>query len=272
MHKVQGDLPSMQCAAMILIDKLIQNGPSSAVNWEGLLAHQYKGLLRHPRLIIDVGAHVGAHAWTFLSLHPRKVECFEPIPYLASALETNLKGQAAKVHAIALSDEDGQSIFVLNVTMPSESGLKQREYSSSGKQELDAITVATSRLDRFEFQEVDFIKIDCEGAEIKVLRGASETIANNRPFMSVEYGRAGYSAYGLEKNALLEWAMQNDYVISDLFGNAMNDPQCYDYCVDKYYYDFLLIPAEQWSSKSAVLCAGAVTSGVLPGEVARAQK
>jgi FkbM family methyltransferase len=254
----------MPFAAMTLIDQLAKTKPADAINWEGLLAHQYKGLLRSPRLIIDVGAHAGAHTWNFLSLHPQKVACFEPIPHLAETLRTNLEGQAAEVHAVALSDEDGQSTFVLNMTTPSESGLKQREYSSAGEQELHAITVVTRRLDTFGFKEADFIKIDCEGAEVKVLQGARATVARDRPVISVEYGWAGYSAYGQKKTALLDWAVQNNYVVSDLFGNELSDPLCFDYCVDKYYYDFLLIAVEQWDNKSSALRVGAATSGVLP--------
>jgi len=241
----------------LLIDYLKSAGPAETINWEGLLARQYRRLLDSPRVIVDVGAHAGAHTSHFLNIGARKVVCFEPLPHLAEALKAKFADQPVEVHAVALNHEEGESEFVFNMTTPSESGLKQRVFSLAEEQRLQRITVQMRRLDSFALQDVDFIKTDCEGAELNVLSGGRDVVRRDRPFVSVEYGADGYAAYGLQQDALLIWAVENGYRVSDLFGNSLNDRGDYEYCVDKYYWDFLLIPEEKWQESSRRLHDGA---------------
>ena len=56
------------------------------------------------------------------------------------------------------------------------------------------------------FQQVDFIKIDVEGMEIKVLRGAEKTILNFRPHMLLEYAKS-------DKTELIGWLNRMRYKI-----------------------------------------------------------
>ena len=51
-----------------------------------------------------------------------------------------------------------------------------------------------SKLDAFQLERVDFIKLDVEGFESKVLAGAIDTIARCRPIMYIENDRAEKSA------------------------------------------------------------------------------
>jgi hypothetical protein len=48
------------------------------------------------------------------------------------------------------------------------------------------VPVQTRTLDSFALEHVDFMKIDVEGHELAVLRGASETLARHRPWLVVE--------------------------------------------------------------------------------------
>ncbi len=239
--------------AVKLIDELMAMRRSTSINWEGVLARQYTRLLRSPRTIVDVGAHQGAHTAHFVSLGAQRVVCFEPIPSMAAALRQKFAAHPVEVHATALSASNGQSEFVHDITVPSESGLKERRAPEFRPQEQKTIVVETRTMDSFEFSGVDFVKIDCEGAELHVLHGGGRTIMRERPVMSVEHGWSGYSAYGFAKMDLLGWAVAQGYTVSDLFGHSLQDPECFDYCVDRFFWDFFLVPNERWDQVGASL-------------------
>ena len=239
--------------AMRLIDELMASRTNTSINWEGVLARQYTALLQSPRTIIDVGAHQGAHTAHFVNLGAKQVVCFEPIPSMAAALRQKFAAPGVEVHAVALSDSNGQSEFVHNITVPSESGLKERHASDLQPQQRETIVVEIRTMDSFEFSGVDFVKMDCEGAELHVLYGGERTISRERPVMSVEYGWSSYSVYGFAKADLLNWAAAQGYTVSDLFGHSLQDPECFDYCVNRFYWDFFLVPNERWDQAGASL-------------------
>lgn len=107
-----------------------------------------------------------------------------------------------------------------------------------------SIEVELRTLDSFAFRDVDFIKVDTEGAEMRTLGGATATIKSSRPVIAIEYGSLAYSSYGVKKTDLLDFAQKNSYAVHDLFGNEI-DSNSFDQCVDVYYWDYLLIPAER---------------------------
>jgi len=59
------------------------------------------------------------------------------------------------------------------------------DYSGRDKQILyDNIQITT--LDSFEFTNIDFIKIDVEGYQLKVIKGAEQTILKHKPYILIE--------------------------------------------------------------------------------------
>lgn len=68
--------------------------------------------------------------------------------------------------------------------------------------------VRTVIIDKLEINRVDFIKIDVEGMEENVLRGAENTIERNRPFIFLEHELS-------DKNYLLDFAKRHKYRIFD---------------------------------------------------------
>ena len=55
-------------------------------------------------------------------------------------------------------------------------------------------------LDEFEFDDVDFIKIDTEGYETFVIKGAMETLMRCKPVIVVEQ-KGGNELYGIQGEA-----------------------------------------------------------------------
>lgn len=107
---------------------------------------------------------------------------FEPMPATYNDLVATVRraGLEALVtcHHVALSDSDGETFMCLPDGLHSGQAMLSR---SDG-----AARVAMRRLDGLGLAAPDFVKIDVEGHELEVLRGASETLRSARPFIVFE--------------------------------------------------------------------------------------
>ena len=151
--------------------------------------------LRHDSCCIDVGANKGDVLREIVRCAPDgRHLAFEPIPDLAAELRRRFP--AVTVHEVALADERGTSEFVHVTSAPAMSGLRERSYGRPV--DLERIQVAVERLDDLVPDDLapDLIKIDVEGAELGVLRGAMTTITEHRPIVVFEHGAGGADHYG----------------------------------------------------------------------------
>lgn len=98
---------------------------------------------------------------------------------------------------IALSDRRGTSSFNYVVSNPSYSGLLKRHYDHPNEKDTQ-ITVRTERLDDLipADMPIDLIKIDVEGGELLVLRGAAGTLRRCKPVVIFEHGLGASEMYG----------------------------------------------------------------------------
>ena len=230
------------------IEWLVQHGIDNwSPRYEDMLEFWYSKLIpTTPGMIYDIGAHRGRHTRVFGSLG-RQVTAFEPIPHIRELLITSLDGgPGVKIRSEALCNRTGSGRFVVNMHAPEESGIVQRLYNDELNARPTTIDVEYARLDDLHDQStsISFIKIDTEGGELDILRGAENTLAKHRPIVSVEYGFPGYSRYGHQKRDLLDMTLQLDYAIFDIFGFPI-DQANYDNAVDRFGWDYLLIPRER---------------------------
>jgi FkbM family methyltransferase len=131
---------------------------------------------------IDVGANHGIYSYALARLG-RPVEAFEPQPWCASTLRA-WAGDRVHVHEIGLSDVEG----AFDLHLPVVGGVRSTGYATFGELDgpVETISVPVKTLDDFAFEGVTFIKIDVEGHEGAVLRGAAATIEAARPTVLVE--------------------------------------------------------------------------------------
>lgn len=166
---------------------------------------------RHARTAIDIGAHCGL--WTVqLAKYFYLVEAFEPLPRHIECWHKNAGWKLSnKLHEIALGEKSGMC------GMHVVEGLSGRSHiNGEGSFQM-------KRLDDFDFQDVDLIKIDTEGYELFVLRGAEETIKKWKPVIIVEQKPNHGGKYGISDTAavdqLKDWGytvkheMVGDYVM-----------------------------------------------------------
>jgi FkbM family methyltransferase len=189
-------------------------GPTKANRYDSLTAEIIVRVLRKDSNAIDVGSHVGEILKTMLLRAPNGTHyAFEPLPAFAGALRRKFRrNRNVKVFECALSDTEGRSTFHHNVTSPDYSGLKWRTYDG-GETRTQQIEVALATLDSIvpSGELISLIKIDVEGAEYQVLRGARRVIRDGKPVLIFEHGIGGADYYDTTPGMIFDFFSSLDY-------------------------------------------------------------
>lgn len=142
------------------------------------------------RIAIDVGAHIGFWSY-YLCKNFGHVHSFEPIESHIECFKKNVTNTNFTLHEIGLGNKKAKTSFNIPVEI---SGMASVNDKKEGE-------IPMLPLDTFNFNEVDFIKIDVEGYEKFVIEGAKYTILRNKPIIILEekehsglYGLQRYSA------------------------------------------------------------------------------
>ena len=151
---------------------------------------------------LDIGAHVGI--WSMrLAQNFKRVIAFEPVPKHIECWKRNMSnsineqsewGNISTLETVALGHENGTaSMKVPNTTNTGMASLVHKVSSNEGTrwvqpewETFPEIVVETRTLDSYEFDQLDFIKIDVEYFERRVLQGAENTIKKHKPIMYIE--------------------------------------------------------------------------------------
>jgi FkbM family methyltransferase len=152
---------------------------------------------------IDIGAHRGDVIKEILRIAPLGHHiAYEPLPYFYDYLRREFP--QVDVRNAALSERNGTSSFVYVEAAPEFSGLRERAYPGYESAERKTITVQTERLDDAlpSSAHPSLIKIDVEGAELLVLRGAVETLRRHRPVVIFEHGIGAADHYEYDSGDL----------------------------------------------------------------------
>jgi FkbM family methyltransferase len=170
--------------------------------------------LRPDSSAIDVGCSVGQILAHMVQIAPSgRHIAFEPLPHRAEQLRRDFP--QVEIFNMALSDTQGTSEFHHVVDDTGYSGLKRRQYPSDDMR-VEKITVRVERLDDVAPERnFDFLKIDVEGAELQVLRGAVTTIRRCRMPVAFEHGPGASEYYGTTPGMLYDFVTAElDYHIS----------------------------------------------------------
>jgi FkbM family methyltransferase len=143
--------------------------------------------------IIDIGAFIGTHTLAFSQIVGLKgtVYAFEPQLSAFQLLSSNVKQNAisnVRLFNTALSDIIGSiSLSDFNPAYKDNLGsFSLKTVTKSITDDNDKTTINLETLDKYEVEKCDLIKIDVEGMEYKVLKGAEETIHHFHPLVFAE--------------------------------------------------------------------------------------
>lgn len=153
-------------------------------------------LLRRGSNCVDVGANQGEMLEEFCRLAPSGTHiAFEPLPHQAKQLRERFPN--ITINEMAVSDQSGETTFFHTLGDDAYSGLKRTDNAPriTGVQE---IKVKLASLDDSLPKNyiVDVLKIDVEGAELAVLKGARQTLARCRPIVIFEFQKERAVSYG----------------------------------------------------------------------------
>ena len=135
--------------------------------------------------MIDVGGHLGVYSYVGAK-YSAHVHTFEPNPDSASWIR-RVAPPNVTVHQCAVSDRESRCTLYI----PSLAGVRTDARASllpevNPGAALTPVEVDARPIDAMGFGRVAFLKIDVEGHEQAVLRGAAELIARERPTVQIE--------------------------------------------------------------------------------------
>lgn len=205
----------------------ISKSMGSSIYWRG--AHDWRPIfvlekfLKKGNTFIDIGANQGEYAlWAARKTTASgKVLAFEPMDEIFSQLKVNISLNPSyknTIEAIQLGLSDN----------PGEINLYGKEGSNEGvntifpspehtfliqKIELDTLD---NQLEKLQPSWVDLIKIDVEGAELQVLKGATKSISKFKPSLIIEINKEACQSAGYEADEILEFLKGYGYAFKQI--------------------------------------------------------
>lgn len=198
-----------------IAEKVIKKRTFSDKTYERLvketILRELPPFLDRDKIAIDVGGNVG-HISMFLSDYCKEVLSYEAVDVVFNKLKnlerikTNIKVKNA-----AISNFCGDAEFFVDHLRLSNSSLQDLsdiETSFKKKTKFSTKKVRVITLDSLKRKDVGFVKIDVEGTELDVLKGAKKTINRCRPNFLIEIYEP-FSKHPIE--SIFEFLMSKDY-------------------------------------------------------------
>lgn len=190
---------------------------------------------------IDVGVNMGIYS-RWMAKYSKRVESFECNPSLHKHLKKFLPRNAC-LQPFALSDSSGVVSFRVD---PANTGIgtidaSNRLDQNPGINEIVELRVEARQLDDFGFQKVTFMKIDVEGHEKSVLRGARFLLENCHPTLLIELEERHHPGCLTEVPKFLEEFGYAPFVYEDRVGMKEVSRDLREHAGRRYNFWFLPI-------------------------------
>ena len=206
-------------------------------------------------VVVDAGAFIGTHARAFSTLVGKsgKVLAFEPRRNAVEIMNENAKlspiGNVSVINSALGAAERKLTVAITHANSNINYGALTLEPLISQDDSGEEITVTT--LDAYKFERLDFVKIDVEGMELDVLKGAVETIERCRPVIFVECN-------SLEGGVpIIKWCKDKNYQVYGVLSSAYNAANFAGYTANIFgasqEVGMLLIPCESHLQYEKVL-------------------
>jgi FkbM family methyltransferase len=241
----------IQAEAGVVSFRLVPEGAVAFDIWSGLRFERPEvefilKMVEPGMAFFDIGANIGVFsvaAGKAMEEAQGSIYAFEPCPTTFAILEKNLQeNELSGVHAqcVALSERSGEARLYVNAAM--KDGLNSLEDPSHADAEVvGTVAVRVTTLDEFiaehEIPSVDVMKVDVEGAELLVFRGARGLLAReDAPLILYEgysWCTAGFHYHPVEIMWLLETFGYEIFVLDAASGRVRqrNPGESYDHMV-----------------------------------------
>lgn len=175
---------------------ILKNGirfESHAIYWADMYAIFFQGIYTPPFLpiekndtVVDIGANIGVFTIYAATRTQNKVYAFEPFPINFEALQQNIRANRVNnviPYRLAVSDQSGTELFADSTDWR----LKKVALIATEKYiEVPSITLE-DLMDQNHLEQIDFLKMDCEGSEGIILRSTSRSCLQRIRKISMEF-------------------------------------------------------------------------------------
>jgi FkbM family methyltransferase len=180
-------------------------------------------------VFLDIGTNIGLISLSLIKAVPNiQIIGFEPspIPYKSffTTIFANKLDRQIQLYNKALSDTSG----MVNFSVHSDRDSSGDGLFDTGRAETigQYISIESTTLDELwknvPIPNASVIKIDTEGSELKVIRGAAKYIKQNRPTIFLEISKENLAVYPYDEKDLVIFFAQNDYQLFDLHGTLIS--------------------------------------------------
>lgn len=205
--------------------------------------------------IIDVGANVGDTVRN-IGIKEAFYLCIEGDVSFSKYVKSNLKGYDYAIEKVFLNDEKSTSRFIVE----SSNGTGHLKKTKDALDEINLITLDELLETKYPNIGFDLLKVDTDGFDFKVIRGARNCLRRWQPLLFFEWDKAYCKEQGedpLSIFPLLEELNYEECLLFDNFGNAFANVNTKNIAllesyIDKtigdglpYYYDVLAIPTSK---------------------------
>jgi FkbM family methyltransferase len=192
-----------------IFQEYINVGQSEPYPKQLSVVQRYLKMFPHKnRTYIDVGAHIGTTIMPYSKMFSSIVG-YEPSSRNFPNLEVNIRNNNINhctIHNVGLYDSDCRGDIVQHGE--NNSGCYFFQKNPDGE-------IHCKTLDSAEHNEVDFIKLDTEGSEYFVLRGACKTLLKWKPLIQFECNGLSEKLYGVKKHQVLDYLYSLGYILFD---------------------------------------------------------
>ena len=214
-------------------------------------------LLKPGMVFFDVGAHVGQYTLVASQVvgDAGEVHGFEPDPDTFRLVEQNVKLNNLKnvcLNRMALTSDSGTGyLYLAPVSSLGDNSLSPPKDYSGLRCEVQCTTV-DQYLESRHLDRVDCMKIDIEGAELSLLKGANRLFTlKNRPLIVMEFEEARQRAFGNSCKQLADVLKSKGYVLFTLESRLLRE--YYPSQNDPMSLNVLAVPEEQKESLLTLL-------------------
>lgn len=179
------------------------------------------------RTVFDVGANIGQSALHYVEAFPRaKVYCFEPVLETFNELRSNVSAHVqVSTFRMALADSAGTGRMILagGSDLASLGGTSDNADATNGEE------VGVETLDTFcrsgDIAHINYLKIDTEGGDLAVLKGASQMLTEQRiDIIELEAGMNRRNTHHVPFGAFDSFLGDRNYFLFGIYEQVLEWP------------------------------------------------
>jgi FkbM family methyltransferase len=177
-------------------------------------------LVRPNFIVVDIGANIGYTTLNFARIcNNGSVYCFEPDSDNYRKLQENIgRNNFPNVNALQIavgSTSESKTLSKIEKHNPGANRILPTDTHANYDSERVTVRTLDEVANELSIQKIDLIKIDVEGFELFVLKGALHVISKHHPILFVELSEVNLKAHGISTADLVGFIEKLGYEIKD---------------------------------------------------------